>query len=159
MASGPGWDLSRFQVEEIYRVAVSVEQGGFDFYNRIVETSDNSRVKNEMRFLRDEEARHKAFFQRQLAAKGAAEAGTVSPDLQKLLESEFLHPMEELYRSRRIEKNTEALRFGMDIEQKTVDFYTALRERQTDQAFREDLDLVIDEERKHKQKINILLAY
>jgi rubrerythrin len=47
----------------------------------------------------------------------------------------------------------------MDIEQKTVDFYTALKEKQNDPAFGKDLDVIIDEERKHKQKLNLILAY
>jgi rubrerythrin len=148
MASKTAWDLSEYQAEDI----------GFDFYNRIIEGSDNQRVKNEMAFLRDEEARHKAFFQKQLAGKGSTEK-KISPELQKLLDAEFLKPMDELYRTKRIGSNAEALRFGMDIEQKTVDFYTALKEKQNDPAFGKDLDVIIDEERKHKQKLNLILAY
>jgi rubrerythrin len=158
MASKTAWDLSKYQAEDIYRMAITVEQGGFDFYNKIIEGSDNQRVKNELAFLRDEEARHKAFFQNQLAGKGSTEK-KISPELQKLLEAEFLRPLDELYKSKKIGSNAEALRFGMDIEQKTVDFYIALREKRADPAFRKDLDVIIDEERKHKQKLNIILAY
>ena len=46
-----------------YRVAVLIEQGGYDFYAQIGDRSESPRVKNEVVFLRDEEARHKAFFQ------------------------------------------------------------------------------------------------
>lgn len=159
MASGPDWVLSMFEVEDIYRMAIAVEQSGFDFYSRIVETSNNQRVKNELKFLRDEEVRHKAFFEKQLAAKAAVEDKPVSIDLRKLLETEFLEPMENLYRRKKVKNNVEALRFGMDLEQKTVDFYLALRARQNDEAFRKDLEIIIDEERRHKQKLSILLAH
>jgi rubrerythrin len=159
MAAAKGWDLSKFQAEDIYRMAITIEQGGFDFYNKIIDASDNQRVKNEMRFLRDEEGRHKAFFLKQLTDKGAAADKKIDPGLQKLLDSEFLTPLEDLYKGKKVGNNAEALRFGMDIEQKTVDFYSALKDRQTDAAFGKDLDVIIDEERKHKQKLNIILAY
>lgn len=159
MAAAKSWDLSKFQAEDIYRMAITIEQGGFDFYNRIIDGSDDQRVKNEMKFLRDEEARHKAFFQKQLAGKGASEEKKIDPALQKLLESEFLKPLDDLYSSKKIGSNAEALRFGMDIEQKTVDFYSALKDKQGDAAFGKDLEVIIDEERKHKQKLNIILSY
>jgi rubrerythrin len=158
MASEKAWDLSKYQPEDIYRMAITVEQGGFDYYNKIIESTDNKRVKNEMAFLRDEEARHKAFFQKQLAGKGSGEK-KITAELQKLLEAEFLKPMDEMYKSKKIGSNADALRFGMDIEQKTVDFYTALKQKQNDPEFGKDLDVIIDEERKHKQKLNIILAY
>jgi rubrerythrin len=158
VASGSSWDLSKYQVEDVYRMAITVEQGGYDYYNKIIEAADNPRVRNEMTFLRDEEARHKAFFQKKLSSAGAG-SGTVSAELQKLLDAEFVKPMDAMYRSRKVGSNAEALRFGIEIEQKTIDFYTALKSRQADPAFGKDLDVIIEEERKHKQKLNIILAY
>ena len=159
MAAAKSWDLSEFQAEDIYRMAITIEQGGFDFYNKIIDASDNQRVKNEIKFLRDEEARHKAFFQKQLTGKGDSGEKKIDPGLQKLLESEFLQPLDDLYKQKKVGSNAEALRFGMDIEQKTVDFYTALKGKQKDASFGKDLDVIIDEERKHKQKLNIILSY
>lgn len=153
------WDLSRFQAEDLYRMAITVEQGGFDFYDKVIERTEKPRVKNELRYLRDEEGRHKAFFQKQLAGTGAAGEKTIDPALRKLLETEFLKPMEDLFASTTMDSNAEALRFGVVIEQKTVDFYNALKRGQSDAAFLEDLEVIIEEERKHKQKLNIILAY
>ena len=159
MATEQVWDLSGFQVEDIVRMAIAVEQGGFDFYGRIMEGSDNKRVNNELRFLRDEEARHREFFQARLAAMGAAADKKLGPKVQKLLDTQFIEPIQELYRSGKIENNAQALGFGMTIEQKTVDFYSALRDSQTDQEFRAELELIIEEERKHRRKLNLILAY
>ena len=158
MASGTSWELSKYRVEDIYRMAITIEQGGYDFYNKIIEATDNQRVKNEMTFLRDEEARHKAFFQKQLSSAGSA-GGKVTPELQKLLDAEFIEPLDEMYQSKKIGSNADALRFGIEIEQKTIDFYTALKGKQADPAFGKDLEVIIEEERKHKQKLNIILAY
>ncbi len=109
-----GMDLSKFRLEELFQFAVAIEQGGFDFYEKLIQASDNPRVKNELKFLRDEEAQHKAFFQGELAKKGKPEA-TLGPGLAGVLQEEFIRPMEEFYRGAKPGKSAEALRFGIAI--------------------------------------------
>jgi rubrerythrin len=151
-------DLSKFPIEELYQFAATVEQGGFDFYEKLIQASDNTRVTNELKYLRDEEAQHKAFFLGELRKKGRGEAALGS-GLEKVLQEEFLRPMEEFYRGARPGKTAEALRFGIAVEQKTIDFYGELRKQSRDEAFLKDLEAIIAEEKKHKQKLNIILAY
>jgi len=151
-------DLSKFRIEEVYQFAVTIEQGGFDFYGKLIEACDNTRVKNELKFLRDEEAQHKAFFQGELRKKGKDEV-TLSPGLAGVMDAEFLKPMEEFYRAKKITRTDEALRFGAAVEQKTIDFYGDMRKQSGDAGLLKDLDAIIEEEKKHKQKLNIILAY
>jgi rubrerythrin len=151
-------ELSKFPIEEVYQFAVAIEQGGFDFYEKLIQASDNTRVKNELKFLRDEEARHKAFFQGELRKKGGGEA-VLGSGLAGVLQEEFVRPMDEFYRAAKVTKTAEALRFGIALEQKTIDFYGDLRKQSKDAAFLKDLDAIIAEENKHKQKLNIILAY
>jgi len=151
-------DLSKFQIEEVYQFAAEIEQGGFDFYGRLIEASDNTRVKNELKFLRDEEAQHKAFFLGELKKKGKA-AGKLGAGLEELLQRQFIRPLEEFYQAGKITKTVEALRFGMQVEQKTIDFYGELDKLAQDAGFRRELAAIIAEEKKHKQKLNLILAY
>ncbi len=151
-------DLSKFPIEEVYQFAVAIEQGGFEFYEKLIQASDNTRVKNELKFLRDEEAQHKAFFQGELRKKGRAETA-LGPGLAGVLQEEFVRPMDEFYRAAKVSNTVEALRFGIALEQKTIDFYGDLRRQAKDPAFLKDLDAIIAEEKKHKQKLNIILAY
>jgi rubrerythrin len=53
------WNLADFKVEDLLSMAVVMEQKGYDFYSAVIEKSPERRVKNEIRFLREEEARHK----------------------------------------------------------------------------------------------------
>lgn len=152
------WDLSKFAIEDVFRMAMEVEQGGYDFYQKIIDQTDNPRVKNEMKYLRDEEAKHKAFFEKHLKAKQSS-SKKMSADVESLLEKEFLAPMEEMYKSKKIAKNDEALRFGMKLEQKTIDLYEGMQKTQGDPAFLADLGTVIEEEKKHKATLNLILAY
>ena len=151
-------DLSKFGIEEMYQFAVTVEQGGYDFYGKLIDTCENTRVKNELKFLRNEEALHKAFFLGELKKKGKGEVA-ISPGLKGVLEAEFVRPMDEFYKAKKIARTDEALRFGAQLEQKTIDFYGDLRKQTGDAAFLKDLDAIIEEEKKHKQKLNIILAY
>ncbi len=152
------WDLSKFKLEDVFQLAVSVEQGGYDFYQKLIDQSDSQRAKNEMKYLRDEEAKHKAFFEKQFKAKQSS-SKKMSTDVKSLLEKEFLAPMEEMYKSKKIAKNDEALRFGMKLEQKTIDLYEGMKKTQGDPAFLADLGTVIEEEKKHKATLNLILAY
>jgi rubrerythrin len=79
--------------------------------------------------------------------------------LAGVLQEEFVRPMEEFYRGAKVGKTAEALRFGIAVEQKTIDFYGDLRKQSKDDAFLKDLEAIIAEEKKHKQKLNIILAY
>jgi rubrerythrin len=83
----------------------------------------------------------------------------ISPALNAVLEAEFLKPLEEFYQSQKISNNQEALRFGMTVEQKTIDFYGDLRRQSRDPGFLKDLDVIVEQEKKHKQKLNLILAY
>jgi rubrerythrin len=152
------WDLSKFAIEDVFQMAMAVEQGGYDFYQKIIDQTDNPRVKNEMKYLRDEEAKHKAFFEKNLKAKQGS-SKKMGTDVKSLLEKEFLAPMEEMYRSKKIAKNDEALRFGIKLEQKTIDLYEGIKKTQGDPAFLADLGTVIEEEKKHKATLNLVLAY
>jgi rubrerythrin len=151
-------DLGKTSIEELFQFAATIEQGGFDFYDRFIQASDNKRVSNELKFLRDEEAQHKAFFLGELQKKGKSEVA-VSPALNAVLQAEFIKPLEEFYQSKKISNNQEALLFGMTVEQKTIDFYGDLRRQSQDPGFLKDLDAIIEQEKKHKQKLNIILAY
>jgi rubrerythrin len=151
-------DLGKSSIEELFQFAAAIEQGGLDFYSRLIQASDDQRVTNELKFLRDEEAQHRIFFLGELKKKGKTEV-VMSPALNAALQAEFLGPLEEFYKSQKIRNNAEALRFGMAVEQKTIDFYTDLRGQSRDPGFLKDLDVIVEQEKKHKQKLNVILAY
>ncbi len=151
-------DLGKTSIEELFQFAATIEQGGFDFYSRLIQASDNKRVANELKFLRDEEAQHRTFFLGELKKKGKSEVA-ISPALNAVLEAEFLKPLEEFYKSQKISNNQEALRFGITVEQKTIDFYGDLRRQSRDPGLLKDLDVIVEQEKKHKEKLNLILAY
>jgi rubrerythrin len=155
---GDGWNIAAFAVGDLYEMAAIVEQGGFDFYARCIARSQDPRVRNELLFLRNEEAGHKAFFLEQLRKQGGSPKGAVSAGLHELLEREFLGPMERVYSSGDISDNDKTLAFGAALEQKSIDFYAALRGR-VESGLTADIDRIISQEEAHKRKLELIRAY
>ncbi|MEE9306688.1 MAG: ferritin family protein [Spirochaetia bacterium] len=146
-------------LEDMYQVAVHIEQGGYDFYSQIIERSENPQVKNEVITLREEEAKHKIFFQEQLKSRGLVASAELSGELRSWLDREFVKPMEQVLSNRDLTKNQQALQLGVRLEQKTIDLYESLKAQSSEMRVLEDLQAIIDEEYKHKRKLNLLLAY
>jgi rubrerythrin len=153
------WNLAEFKVEDLLQMAVIIEQKGYDFYSAVIEKSPERRVKNEIRFLREEEARHKVLCQDMLKKKGKSASGKVSAALDVLLRREFTDPLEELISSKKIESNEEALKFGIAMEQKIVDFYAALKDMPGAAPLAAELAIVSAEDLAHVSKLNAMLSY
>jgi rubrerythrin len=152
------WKLESAKVEDLLEMAAIVEQSGFDFYARLSARADELRVKNELKFLRDEEGLHKAFFLEQLRKLGAAPRGAVSSSLQEILQREFIGPMDRMFASSDIKDNDKTLRFGEDLEQKSIDFYSGMRSAfgKPQQAA---IDRIIAQEEEHRRKLGLIRNY
>ncbi|MGD0724781.1 MAG: hypothetical protein ABSB63_04385 [Spirochaetia bacterium] len=153
------WNLAEFKVEDLLQMAVLMQQKGYDFYSAVIEKSPERRVKNEIRFLREEEARHKVLFQEMLKKKGKSASGRLSAALDALLRREFTNPLEELIFSKKIESSEEALKFGVAMEQKVVDFYAVLKDLPGASPLAADLATVSAEDQAHVSKLNAMLSY
>ena len=152
-------DIKDFDIAEAYKLAISVEEEGYKFYDDIVRNTENVRVKNELAYLRDEEQKHKAFFQKCMKNEKAPAETVANKGLRAWIDTEVLSPVREFYKTSSPSNNNEALRVGAVVEKKTIAFFEALKKRVTDSAVLKDLDAIIEEEIKHLKRINILLAY
>jgi len=151
--------VKNVDIGEAYRLAVTVEEEGYKFYDDIIRNTENVRVRNELTYLRDEEQKHKAFFLGFLKKEGASGGAASGKELRDWIEKELLAPVREFYKTGKPSNNTEALKVGAILEKKTVLFFEALKKAVTDKAVLQDLDGILDEENKHLKRINILLAY
>ena len=151
------WSLGGVPAEELFEMAAVVEQGGFDFYARLTSRSGDQRVKNELRYLRDDEAIHKSWFLSQVRARGNRPCGSLPPALQKDLDREFLAPLEKALSSGAVTDIDEALRLGSELARKSIGLYKAMRKNvPPDQQT--ELDGIIAAEESHRQKVDLLRA-
>ncbi len=126
------FDLSGYGSDDVYRIAVAMENEGVQFYNRIIDAAAETRIKNEVKFLREEEVRHKNFFQKQVKDKSSA---MDDEKLRAFIRKEFIEPTSEYFEGDKIKKASDALRFGAVLEQKSIDFYTELKKKKPMQAY------------------------
>lgn len=152
------WKLSEAAVEDVLEMAAIVEQGGYDFYDRLHTRATNRRVKKELEFLRDEEAAHKMFFLEQLRIQGKTPRGAVGPELQAILEREFIEPLQKMFSSSGVDTNFKTLGFGMMLEQKSIDLYAEMK-TVVNEAQRAGLDRIIAEEEGHRRKLQLMRAH
>jgi rubrerythrin len=151
------WNVADFSVEDLLSMASVMEQKGFDFYTEVIEKSPERKVKNEIRFLREEEARHKAVFEDMLKKKG--KPAKLSKPLEKIVQREIIEPLEQLLSSKKISSNSDALNFGAAMERKSIEFYRALAALPAAAALAADIAAVIAEEEGHLRKLTVMLAY
>ena len=153
------WNVADFPVEDLLSMAAVMEQKGYDFYTEVIEKSPERRVKNEIRFLREEEARHKTVFLDMLKKKGKPASARVSGPLEKILQREIIVPLEELLASKKISSNSDALNFGAAMERTSIEFYRALAALPAAAALASELGAIIAEEEGHLRKLSVMMAY
>ncbi len=143
---------------EIYRLAVKLEEESYRFYEELLNATPDRGIQNEVRFLRDEEVQHKAFFEELLQAAGPADEAPRGLDLKKA-EQEFLLPMKQQRDAKTLASRSEALRLGSQFERGAIQFYEQIKKGETDAEVIRGLDDVLEEEKRHLKKLNVILAY
>lgn len=150
------WSLGGVSVDDLFEMAAIVEQGGFDFYARLTARSLDPRVRNELKFLRDEEAVHKSWFLGQLRARGGAPRGALAPALQQYLNDEFLVPLEAVLQRGGVDVDTaRALTMGSELEQRSIAFYTAMQEV-VEPGLKDELGRIMSDEETHRRKLDLI---
>ena len=150
-----GWDFQNVRVDDLLEMAAVVEQSGFDFYARLCARTDELRMRNELKFLRDEEALHKSWFLQQLRQQGSVPQGFVAPALRETLEREFIDPVDQMFASSDIRDMEKTLKLGSALEQKSIDLYSKMRPAVSGRQ-RTALDWIIAQEEEHRRKLEIL---
>ena len=151
------WNLALYAPQDLYQLAVILESRGIDFYGRLISISLENGVKQELLFLQGEEEQHKAFFEK-LVGPAARPASLLNDLAGQLLGREVLYPLEKLFDEMKVSQQQEALRFGVKMEQLTIAFYLQLK-KVSAPSMTEDLDFIVSQEEKHKQKLTIILAH
>jgi rubrerythrin len=153
------WNLAELTVEELLSMAVILEEKGYDFYTALIENSPQRSVKNEIRFLCEEEAKHKAVFQDMLKKRGKPASGAPGAALEKILRQEIIIPLEDLLSSKKIASRDDALRFGVAMEKKSIELYTALAALPAAASLAEELAAIVAQEEGHLRTLTVMMAY
>jgi len=152
-------ELSDLDVAEAYSLAVTLEDEGYKFYNNIIEKLDDVRVKNELTYLRDEELKHKAIFEKLLKNTGEEFVKNEKSDLHCWVNEQIVEPMKEALEKELPSSATQALRVGILLEDKAIQMFDRIRQIVSDKEGIKAIKNVLKEEKKHKKRLTIILAY
>lgn len=143
-----------FQATEILDMAIRIERNGADFYEACAEAASNPAAREVFKYLVEQEHRHLELFQ-------GMKQGLETQSLPESYPGELLAYIESLVSDRvfeeaqrgreqaqRIGDHEEAIRFAIEFEEKSILFYSAVKQvaRESEKHVIEE---VIGEEHKH----------
>lgn len=144
-----------FKATDILLAAQEIEQRGEVFYNRLVETTEDSELKEMFSFLAEEESKHLQIFKKlyerigQIELPAWADSDEYIDYLNYLLDSHTLFRMGDIDELKKfVGTPEEALQRAMDFEKDTILFFTEMREF-VPEGDKKHVQACVEEERSH----------
>lgn len=144
--------------ENAYLFCLAVENMGIEFYRHVIETTTDSAVREELGFLLKEEERHRDFFCSRGGLDQPCDAQEPeSRERRREAHWEIVAPLKAALEEGTLASPAEALRLGAAFEKRSIRFFEEILELVRGEADEKVLQSIISEERRHLQKINLLL--
>ncbi len=144
--------------EDVVRAAVQLERDGRKFYLEAAERASSTEVRKMFASLADDEADHIRWVER--AAADVDTAAEVNRRLYGRLRFIFADvPEAQLRRLAASERDTEAIRFAIDIEDKSVAAYETWARECEDEDVRKLCQMLVGVERFHRTALENTLEY
>ncbi len=150
-----------FTMADIREIAVQIERNGEDAYRKAAESVNDSALSEIFKWMAEEEKVHRAFFstiessepvseeQRELEVMGRQLLQEMVADQTFSLDREMLLETDDFI---------QALSQAQTLEQDTIMFYEFLLNLVSDDETREQLELVIEEEKRHIDQLELMKA-
>jgi rubrerythrin len=142
-----------FDPSEVFQIAVRIEVNGERFYREMAGRLDDEKVKALFSFLADEEIKHRRFYEAVLEKSEPFEPEEGYPgeyfDYLRSYAGGVIFSQETFEEKlEEIRGASEALDFAIGVEWDSIHFYQELKGL-VPESRREQLDALIDEERRH----------
>ncbi|MFC1709033.1 ferritin family protein [Candidatus Omnitrophota bacterium] len=149
-----------FNELEAYKIASKIEQDGISFYQNLVNGVKDESARGKLKYLLEEEKKHLNFFQGCLSkAEEKIEDGFEEDDLLKYMDYGIFQPYEHMNQMKDIiDDVAKALDIGIIVEDRTVKFYQACKDKLTSKEARQEIQNIISEEQRHKELLLGMLS-
>lgn len=144
--------ITDFSELESYKIACKIEKDGVDFYQRLLDNEKKEEAKKALQFLIKEEKEHLKLFERRLfEIREKVEDQFEEDDLLSYMSYCVFQPFQEIGNlADKIADVKKVLRLGIAIEEHSIKFYKACRDRVSSIATKKELGYIIEEEKRHK---------
>ena len=151
--------ITDFNEAEAYKIASKIEQDGIDFYTKILDEATEPAVKEKISYLLNEEKKHLKFFQERLFEVSEDKAdGFEEDNLLGYMEYEVFKPfLDAKDLPENIKDARKALNLGIIAENSSINFYLSLRDKATSSETKDELAVIIEEEKSHRELFEQLL--
>ncbi|MFC1631430.1 ferritin family protein [Candidatus Omnitrophota bacterium] len=141
-----------FNERDAYKIACQIEKVGINFYRKLKQAVKTELIKEAVNLLLEEENRHLEFFEKNFARVSAnQEDGFEEDDLLNYMDYGIFKPYQSIKDLQdHIDDAAKALRLGLIVEQKTVQFYQSCQEKVTSEQTKKELERIITEEKRHQ---------
>ena len=145
------------EVGDIIQEAINLEVFGIYFYSSLKEVIDSDQGKSLMTFLADAEKEHQATLE-ELMVKTGGEIRSTNVDeiVAEISKNEGIESVfSDLLGKSTLEKvdAIEAVKIGINVEQKSIDFYSLHAETSENPDVQETFNTFTDIEKKHKETL------
>jgi rubrerythrin len=149
-----------FDVFDALRISCKIERDGMEFYQQLASSVAKQDVKETLELLLGEEKKHLAFFEDSLQRlRDKKEDAGEEDDLLTTMDYGIFSSYPNATELEQILNDMQkAMRLGIAIENKSIQFYEACREKVSDSGTKEGLAHIIAEEKKHKALFEKLKA-
>ena len=155
-----------FNANEIFQIAIDIEENGKRFYEKAIDLVDNPDVKALLASLAQEEVEHLKRFAELKAQlpKAAAEDTIWDPEhemnqyLQMMADMNVFRSNLDLGEVLSSVKNLEdVLRLGIQFEKDSIVFYITIQDATEEKKGREFIGQLVNEEKKHLRRLSLEL--
>jgi len=151
-----------FNAEEIFQIAIDIEENGYEFYQKAEAVIDDRAVKSVFSSLAKAEIKHKERFatlKAELPRK--AKEGTVWDPNEEM--NEYLRMMAAMHVFRsptgvneaiaQIKGAVDALKLAMGFEKDSITFFLTMQDATEEKKGRELIGQLVDEEKEHLRRL------
>ena len=129
-----------------------------EFYKELIDIVKDTKIKEMLKLLLQEEVRHKNYFVDKLETLQLEKTDGFEEDsLFEYLDNNVFGKFDVMKKNVDVLDETALLQFGVLIEETTVNFYNALLENTSKEEGKKILSEIIEEEKKHEEMFRNLL--
>lgn len=144
-------------VAKSLQTAIELEEEGIKFYSDSASKISDDNGIAILTFLADEEKRHMEFFASLLSSVKSRKAlGSIEDKLEELKKPRIFPPALEYERSETVPLDREIIRKAMEIENKSIDFYSECESGIEGEEAREAFYVILNEEKSHLEWLKFL---
>jgi len=149
-----------FNELEAYKIADKIERDGIEFYTKLAQEADDEKLRSTLELMAGQERDHlKSFHERLEEIREERGDAFEEDDLLNYFDYGIFQPyrsMAELEKA--IDSPRRALRLGIIVEDKSINFYSSCLGKIQSRNARKELSRILDEERRHKKTLEEMLA-